>query len=250
MLQDVALYMSALLLSSYAVPYLIPSFRASLKQVYATIRTSTIFTRESIHDVHQQQLDAIDRTTGQLMASFCQLSIVLWAAYNLSSTTNSIQPLHNFVLGFYAYDIIHLLISPYGKGQRIFLVHHGVTMAFVLYLKYVPLHYYSFINEAYLLLELSGLSINATNVFRQFNPVSKYNIALSAFNLYIYCLTRVIVCPLILIAIILSIAHNETPIPLLELVPPIFLTGLLGISAKWFVAMIAKHRRLVQKTII
>ena len=249
MLQEVALYTSALLLSSYAVPSLIPSFRTSLKQVYATIRTSTIFTRESIHDVHQHQLDAIDRTTGQLMAGFCQLSIVLWAAYNLL-IANSIQPLHNFVLGFYAYDIIHLLISPYGKGLQIFLVHHGVTIAFVLYLKYVPLPYYSFINEAYLLLELSGLSINATNVFRQFNPVSKYNIALSAFNLYIYCLTRVLVCPLILVTIILSIAHNEKPIPLLELVPPIFLTGLLGMSAKWFVAMIAKHRRLVQKAII
>ena len=247
MLQEVALWVASLLGISYALPHLIPSFRSTLKQVHESIRTNTVFTSESICDLHQGQIDTIDRTVGQIMAAACQFIIVVWTSLNLL-LGSSIQPLHTCMIGFYIYDLIHLTIHPYGKTQQIFLVHHTMTIGLVLYLKYVPLSYYSFNNEIYLFLELSGFSINVTNVVKQFYPASKYNIVLSALNVYIYGLTRGILCPCIVTVIILSCIFH-TP-PLQELAPVPFFVLVIALSIWWFIAMIKKHNRLVQKAIL
>jgi len=249
MLQEVVLWTGSLLICSHALPYLIPSFYATLVQVHRSIQSNTVFASESIHDAHQHQLDAIDRTIGQLVAGACQFLIVLWALWN-RLMAGDLQPLHNFVLGFYLHDTIHLLVKPYGKTLRIFLVHHGVAIGLVLYLKYCPPSYYSFANEAYLLLELSAFSINATHVFRRFFITSKYNIALSALNLYLYCITRLILYPLMIATLLLSVVLSPQPLSLLELAPLPVLVGLIGVSANWFVAMVAKHKQLVWKTIL
>jgi len=244
MLYEIPVWTLILLGSSYALPYCIPSIRSAYKQIDAAIKSNTVFTSECISDIQQNQLDALDRTIGQLMSSLSQTVITIWAALNLL-LSGSIDPLHNFALSYYLYDMIHLYLKPYGKTQQIFFLHHSACIFLIIYVRYTELQYANLMHIAYISMELSACSINITNILRHAYPVSKIHILLSGINLAIYGFLRLVVygISLLYFTVITEITYvYYIPITLQYL--------LFFVSLYWFLLMAKKHKRIEQKVIL
>jgi len=249
MIQEILLWTSSILGLSFLIPSIIPPFRSTLKQIYENKRTNNVFGGDCISDIQQNQIDAIDRTVGQLVASFCQSIIVLWALTNLLFNGAS-NPLHYFVISYYLYDMIYLFIKPFGKIQMIFQVHHGLCICVILYTIYIPIGYTSTIHLVYILMELSALSINLSNIQRYLYPASRLTIQVSLTNLLIFLITRIIVFPSISIYMLYDIITVDRDDKYIFLFPGSLFTSLIFLCIWWFVGMINKHRRLEQKMIL
>ena len=121
------LWSVSITLASYGFPYLIPSISNRLKEIHTN--TELI----GLEELRIKVRDSIDRTLGQLVAATCQSLMTGWSLYNLV-LGSSVQYLDQLIIGFYIYDIVHILTKPYGKTQRIYLLHHIATIFFI-YLK-------------------------------------------------------------------------------------------------------------------
>jgi len=244
MFYEIGVWTLGLVGGSYGLPYCIPSIRSAYKQIHASIKANTVFTSECISDIQQGQLDFIDRTIGQLMSAICQMVIVLWASLNLL-TGSSIEPLHNFVISYYLYDMIHLYLKPYGKTQRIFFLHHSLTIFLIAYTRYADLHNAGFFHVSYICMELSGCSINITQLLRYSYPISKLNITVSAINLLIYGILRLVIYGFALLNYVVT--TDITPI---YYIPTTLAYLLYFVSLYWCILMAQKHKRLQQKIIL
>jgi len=249
MIQEILLWTSSILGLSFLIPYCIPPFRSTLKQIYENKRTNNVFGGDCINDIQQSQIDAIDRTVGQMVASFCQSIIVLWALTNLLFD-GALNPLHYFVMSYYIYDIIYLLIKPYGKTQTVFLIHHVLCICVILYTIYIPLGYTSTIHLVYILMELSALSINVSNIQRYLYPASRLTIHVSLTNLLIFFVTRIVVFPSVLLYTLYDMYSVEREDKYIYLFPGSLFTGLLFLCIWWFIGMMEKHKRLERKMIL
>jgi hypothetical protein len=244
MLYEITLWTLGLLGGSYALPYCIPSIRSSLRQIHTTIKTNTVFASECINDIQQGQLNAIDRTIGQIISALCQSIIVMWTCINIL-TEWSIEPLHNFVISYYLYDMIHIYIKPYGKTQSIFFLHHSLSIFLIAYVRYAELHYIAFMNTIYICMELSGLCINITNLLKYAYPTSKSNIVLSAINLMIYCILRQVIYGFTLLYYTVI-----TELTYIYYIPAVLLYFLYFASLYWFILMAQKHKQMERKVIL
>lgn len=244
MFYEILLWTLGMIGGSHALPNCIPSIRSAYKQIHASIKANTVFTSECISDIQQGQLDFIDRTIGQLMSAICQTAIVLWASLNLL-TGWSIDPLHNFVVAYYLYDMIYLYLKPYGKMQRIFFLHHALSIFLIIYTRYAELHHVEFFHVSYICMELSGCSINITHLLRYSFPISKLNITISAINLLLYGVTRLVIYGFALLNYIVT--TDITPI---YYIPTILLYLLYFVSLYWCILMAQKHKRLQHKIIL
>ena len=234
---------------SWLIPYSIPVFRNNYRKIRESIQNNTVFRSECISDIHQTQLDHLDRTIGQLVNSVCQLLIIGWACYNLT-ITDSTDSLNAFVVGFYLYDTIHLYISHYGKTQRMYIVHHLATIGIILYIQYVATDYSMFGNINYILMELSSTSINVTNITKFFNPMAKYNITLSGINVNIYFITRIVMFPLSTLLLSYMIYESDSSTKYIY-IPPIALFGILFcVCVGWFIALVKKHEETRRKWLL
>jgi hypothetical protein len=244
MFYEITLWTLGLLSSSYALPYCIPSIRSAYKQLHTSIKANTVFTSECISDIQQSQLDFIDRTIGQLMSAISEIIIVLWASLNLLIGW-SIDPLHNFVISYYIYDMIHLYIKPYGKRQTLFFFHHSLSIFLVAYMQYAELQYTKFMHLTYICMELSGCSINITQLLKYTYPTSKSTIVLSAINLMIYCMLRQVIFGFALLYYTITIE-----ITYIYYIPAIILYLLYFASLYWFIMMAQKHKKMEHKIIL
>jgi len=244
MLADILLWTITLVGSSFLLPQCIPQMCSALKQIHTTIKSNTVFASECISDIQRNQLDAIDRTIGQIMAAICQMVIILWASLNLLIGW-SIEPLHNFVIAYYLYDMIHLYLKPYGKTQSIFFFHHSLTIFLIAYIRYTELHFTGFSYLSYICMELSGCSINVTHLLKYAYPISKLNIGISAINLLVYGVTRLFIYGF---ALLYCMATVE--ITYIHYIPVVLLNTLYLVSLYWFILMANKHKRLQQKIIL
>ena len=249
MIHEILLWTSSILGFSFLVPYMIPSFRSTLKQIYENKRTNNVFGGDCISDIQQNQIDAIDRTVGQLVSSLCQSVIVLWALSNLFFN-GSIDSLHNLVISYYIYDSIHLFIKPYGKTQKVFYIHHGLCITLILYNAFVPIGYTTIINIIYILMELSALSINLSNVQRYVYPASRLTLQVSLANIIIYSTTRMVLYPITMIYMINDIFESDRTDKYIFIVPVSFFIVMSLAFCWWSVGIIDKHRRLGRKMIL
>jgi len=244
MVYEIPFWTLGFLGASYALPYCIPSIRLSLRQINTAIKTNTVFTSECINDIQQGQLDAIDRTMGQLMSAMIQSIIITWAFLNLL-TAGSIDPLHNFVISYYIYDMIHLYMKPYGKTQQIFFFHHSMGIFLIVYLQYTGLQYAELMHISYICMELSACSINILHLLRYAYPASKIHIVMSGVNLFLYGFLRLIVYGIALLYFTVT-----TDITYVYYIPTILQYILYFASLYWFILMTQKHKKLEQKTIL
>jgi hypothetical protein len=249
MFAEIALWTLSILGVSYALPYCVPPIRIAQQQLREIIKTNTVFTSNCITDIQQAQIDMIDRTIGQIMGASCQFIIIIWAFLNLLYS-GSIEPLHDFIISYYIYDLIHLYTTPYGRRQSIAFLHHTLIICMITYIRYTQIDTIIFTQLLYILMELSSCSLNIMNLCKQFYPASKHIITYSFVNVMIYGLTRVIIYPLVLSYYEYQLYISEKDTKYLYLFPNALLILLYCISLWWFIAMVQKHRSSRQKTIL
>jgi len=230
MFLEAFLWSVSITLASYGFPYLIPSIRNRLKEIHAN--TELIGSEELRIKVR----DSIDRTLGQLVAATCQSLMTGWSLSNLI-LGSSVQALDQLVIGFYIYDIVHLLTKPYGKTQRIYLLHHIAAILFI-YLNTLNIHRNVFsTNISYLLMESSSATINLTTIIVHERP--RYKSFVNKVNIIVYGLTRVILFPgNILYYFIDSLSSDQ---PILRSSELIMATLFYGLFVYWHQAMIKKY---------
>ena len=234
---------------SWLIPHIIPAFRVNYNKIRETIKNNTIFTSECISEIHQKQLDLLDRTIGQMVNSVCQLLIIGWAGYNLL-IADATDSLNAFVVGFYLYDTIHLYIHHYGKTQRAYIVHHLLTISIIVYIQYVATGYSEFGNINYILLELSSTSINITNIAKFFNPMAKYTVTISGINVNIYFITRIVAFPLNLLLLSYMIYESDSSTKYVNIPPVTLLSILFCVCVGWFIALVKKHEETRKKWLL
>jgi hypothetical protein len=249
MFAEIALWTLSILGASYALPYCVPPIRMAQKQLHELVKTNTVFTSNCITDIQQAQIDMIDRTIGQIMGASCQFMIVAWAFLNLLFT-GPIEPLHDLVISYYLYDMIHLYMKPYGRRQSIFFLHHTLSICMIAYIRYTQIEYTTLSHSLYILMESSGCALNITNLYKQFYPASKHIITCSSVNIIIYGLTRVLVYPLILSYYEYQLYISVLDTKYIYIFPNALLILLFCVSVWWFIAMVQKHRGMKQKTIL
>jgi len=245
----IPLYTVSLLGVYWLIPRIIPTFKERYNQIYSAIKTNVVFTSECINDIHQGQLDLLDKTIGQIVNSICQSIIVAWAFCNLF-LFNETESLNAFVIGFYIYDIIHLLTKHYGKTQRMYLVHHGLSIVCIVYVQYIATGYNPYININYILMEVSSTAINITNIIKFFNPASKYTITVSGINVNTYFITRVVFYPISLLFMTYDIYHSDIAAKYLYIPPVALLSLLFSVCVWWFTALIKKHEETRKKWLL
>jgi hypothetical protein len=236
-------------LVSWTLPLVVPYFRNKLQLIKSV--PTVVFDSTCIQDVHQTRIDAIDRSVGQLMAATGQLLLTGWACLNLLGL-HAYESLDEFVIGYYIYDIFHLLTKPYAKTQRIFLVHHGLTIFLVVYLYVLDIPYYVPMNILYMMLEVSGAVSNITNLLTHTYPSSHFVIPCSFVNVSVYGTTRIILYPLVVVYLVhyTYVATTTTYSYCLCLPPLGMLFVLYGAYIYWYIGMVTKHRALKEKRLL
>jgi len=249
MILEIASWATLFTAASLVLPYGIPYFRNKLQQIKTM--PIDVFDAGCIQEAHQTKINAIDRSIGQIVAAVGQLIITGWACLNLLGL-NAFQSLDAFVIGYYIYDTIHLLTKPYAKTLKPFIVHHMLTIFLVGYLHVLDIPYYIILNMLYIVLELSGASINITNTLIHIYPSAHFVIPCSFINVSIYCITRIMLYPVVGAYLLYYTYITTTSTYSYYLCgPPIVLLILLyGACIYWSIGMVAKHRALKQKLIL
>jgi len=191
--------------------------------------------------VDDDEQNAIDRTIGQLVATGAQLLMVAGAVVDLFMPL-SYHSLPSLVIGFYAYDMIHLYINPYGKALQMYLIHHAVTIALIGYLYMIETPYTREMDTYYILLEVSSVSINAVNLIKFFYPLSDSLDTLRFANVVVYGVTRVILYPLNLGWCLYCVLTSDNV--WIHVPPFLVLVMLYGVCVQWFLAMVKKYRSM------
>jgi len=111
----------------YTASFTIPCVFTRLQAQYKP----PVFDNHNILADDEEQ-NAKDKTIGQLVAAGAQMVIVAGAFIDLFVPL-PLNFLPSLVIGFYAHDMIHLYIKPYGQALQMYLIHHGVTIALVGY---------------------------------------------------------------------------------------------------------------------
>lgn len=222
------------------LPYCVPVFRNRLKQIH--LASKCILGNTCINDEHQRQVDSIDRTVEQVVSTTCQLGCVVWAILNLVYLS-SYESLNNYMIGLYIADTLYLFVKPFGKTQRMFVIHHGMTIVTILYIKMIPFAYHNILMIMYILLELSGASINTTNMLKYFYPLSKNAPVYSLINLIIYFSLRVCVFPISVVVFVRKICMSDIDFyVILQHFPPFLVAIFLySVCVYWFIGMVGKH---------
>ena len=135
-------------------------------------------------------------TIGKLNAGLYQMCIIGWSAKNViySLDSNSID---NSLIGYYIYDTISLLMTPYGRKQYIYFLHHMLSV-FLIYInityKVAPDIYP---NVLYFLMELSASMLNWMKLCNEYYPKIAVKFQLKTFTVYIA--TRMFCFPVFII---------------------------------------------------
>jgi hypothetical protein len=216
--------------ASFTIPCIIPRLQALYKPPVFDNHNSVI---------DDDEQNAIDRTIGQLVATGAQILMVAGAVVDLF-TPLPLHSLPSLVIGFYAYDMIHLYINPYGKALQMYLIHHAVTIALIGYLYMIETPYTREMDTYYILLEVSSVSINAVNLIKFFYPLSDSLDTLRLANVVVYGVTRVVLYPLNLGWSLYCVWTSDNV--WIHVPPFLVLVMLYGVCVQWFLAMVKKYK--------
>jgi TLC domain len=147
-------------------------------------------------------------TTGQITAAICQFVFSIWAFLNMiiytyRDITDSTWQIEAYLIGFYIYDLFHLLTYKEGRKLYIFHLHHIVAVVTLIILQEYPeVCPDIIINTILFVLETSSLGINITVLYKQF--ATNYIQTAELINVIIYGATRIIAFP----SLIYTEIHN------------------------------------------
>lgn len=141
-------------------------------------------------------------TTGQITASICQFVFSVWAFLNMviyryHDISSSTWQIESYLIGFYIYDLLHMLTYKEGRKLYIFHLHHIVAVAIIAtFQEYPDIGSHLIVNTVLFLLEVSSLSVNITVLYKQFAPNHVQSVEL--INVVVYGITRIISFPSII----------------------------------------------------
>ena len=188
--------------------------------------------------------ELIDKINSHLVAAASQTIITAWAAVNLIYPEYT-ESLHYTVVGYYVYDMIYLLISPYATSKGLFIAHHMGAMFVALYAVYVQLSYEYLLNYLYIVLESGSLLLNLTNIAKILYPYTPFSRNIIRLNLGYYGISRMILFPACLLQGILIVYNSTNPMQELAYMAPPFsiLIILFIVSINWFATMVHNYTK-------
>lgn len=222
-------------LTSCYLPALVPRFRIHEARIAAI---PIVFNNHNVpmDTERQRERESLDRAVGLSIGFVAQLLITGLGVLDLVTPVTTLPAL---VIGFYLYDMIYLGTKL--QNQTMYLVHHIGTIGLVGYLTVIDSPYRGHADIMYILLELSSASINLVNLVKYFDSQSSRIPCLSACNLVVYGVTRILLYP---VNFVICAAHVASSDRILINVPPLAVLGLLyAICIYWFFLMIQKHIR-------
>jgi hypothetical protein len=188
-------------------------------------------------------LKKLEVTVGQIIPLMCELTVAIWSIViliNYDEAIGSIIHLLSFVIGFYTYDMLHMLTYEEGRKSYLYYVHHIVTIGILGYLVYFPkLAYNIMFPVVFLILEASSASVNATALYKQFIQVHVQWVELA--NAIIYCITRIIAFPITIFYTSHIYYMDENLTVDIYIFPILVLCMLYVVCCVWFRTMALKH---------
>jgi hypothetical protein len=140
----------------------------------------------------------------KLNAGLYQLYIVRWAGYDIIRYSTD-ESIHYSLIGYYLYDILYLLMTPYGRKQYLYFIHHILAI----YLIHLNISYtlapmiYS--NVLYFSMELSASMINWMKLCNEYYPDMAAQCRM--YTCIVYAMTRMICLPIFIITYSVHIYH-------------------------------------------
>jgi hypothetical protein len=186
--------------------------------------------------------ELIDKVNSHLVAAASQTIITAWAAVNLMYPEYT-ESLHYTVVGYYVYDMIYLLVSPYATSKALFIAHHMGAMFVALYAIFFQLSYVYILNLLYIVLESGSLLLNLTNVAKILQPYTPFSRNMIRLNLGYYGISRMILFPACLLQGVSIVYNAEHPMQeLTYMAPPFFILIILFVvSVNWFATMVQNY---------
>ena len=171
-------------------------------------------------------------TVSKLNAGLYQIYIIAWTIKNIINYKNINYSIDNSLIGYYLYDTISLLMTPYGRSQYIYFIHHILGIYIInLNITYhcSPLIYS---NILYFLMELSACMLNWMKLLNEYYPgdfAKKFQLKTYA----VYGATRLFGLPVFIIDYFMNIYQ---PIWYQRIVISLLLL-LYVLSVDWFIKM-------------
>jgi len=186
------------------------------------------------------KLKKLEVTVGQIVPLMCEITIAIWALTNIANYNSTIWHLLTFSIGFYTYDMLHMLTYEEGRKSYIYYLHHIATISMLGYLiNYPDLTANVSSPLIVFLLESSSASVNITALYKQFVNINIQRAEL--INIIIYGITRILAYP-ITISYSLYILYIDENINNYTYIFPITVLYMLyGVCVFWFRSMALKY---------
>jgi hypothetical protein len=207
---------------------------------FMTCLSTLIAARLAIYDIKKLEL-----TIGQITGTVCQVLAVIWTLLNIAASyqydiTITTWHMTVYIIGFYSYDLIHLLTYAEGRKLYVFHAHHiAAIITAITILVYPEICSILVVNMLIALLELSGASVNITALCKQFVPA--YNKTVEFVNILIYVTTRNILYPCIIIKLTYDAYFDGHILKVQYLIPGITCHLLILACVVWGKTMIEKY---------
>jgi len=190
-----------------------------------------------------------ETTVGQITGLFVQIPMCIWAAkvvveYGYYDSYIDISHILSLGIGYYLYDMVHMMTYESGKQLILFEAHHVGTIAIFIH-TYVYLqdimHPYAF-SAVIIPLELTSAALSIAILCKLLFQTYKEEIEL--INMIFYGIVRIFTFPILTIIISYSYYPDEKLRQIYYfkyMFPIIMLCILYALSANWFKTMLHKY---------
>jgi hypothetical protein len=190
-----------------------------------------------------------ETTVGQITGLLVQINMCFWAMkvvleHGHRDTMGDISQILLLGVGYYIYDMIHMMTYESGKYLVLFQLHHiGTIVIFIhtyLYLDDI-VHPYQF-GAVIIPLELTSASLNIAILCKLF--IQRFEEEIEFINMLFYGFSRIFMLPILTI---LSIYSNYPQEKIREMyhfkymLPICMLSVLYALSVNWFKTMVYKY---------
>jgi hypothetical protein len=190
-----------------------------------------------------------EATTSQIIASFVQLTLSLWAVkivleYGHYDTTDDIQNTVCLGMGYYIYDTIYIMLSDNEPDAFLLYCHHigSFIMLLICYYHHSIIHPYLF-GSIVIPLEMSSAGLNIIKICKVL--ANKYTRELDLINILFYGLLRIILFPVLTLRLVFYYCTFEQMFERIVYykyaVVTVLLFVLYIVCCHWFKTMVQKY---------
>ena len=177
-------------------------------------------------------------TVSKLNAGTYQIFIVLWSIYNIYQETNNKitdRSIDTSLVGYFIYDTCMLLLTPYGRTQYLYFLHHILSIYIVNICITYNIAPPIYTNTMYFLMETGSCTLNWMKLCNEYNP-GRFADNFRVSTYVIYFTTRCIGLPIFIFDY-----TNNIYQPVWHQQITVFMLVLLYIlSVDWFLKMTLK----------